>query len=104
MLVRNDTYAVLSTARFLSVLSAESAIKYNNQFAYHQAELMYEFLNRQISEDSVCAFVDARIPQATFPEWPPASERPVFSDEEIDAWPVVFSDESTIDDTVDVPF
>lgn len=103
MLVRKDTYAVLATARFLSVLSAQSAIEYNNNFAYNQASMMYDFLNRQIGEDTVCAFVDARIPSEPFPEWPEPKYRPVFSDEEIDSWPVEFSDGSTIDDD-DVPF
>lgn len=104
MLVRKDIYAVLSTARLLAIASAKSAIEFNNRFAYRQAEDMYEFLNRQISSDSECAFVDARVWNEPFPEWPAPEMREVFSDEEIDAWPVVFSDGSTIDDTVDVPF
>ena len=101
---RIDKYAVLSTARFLSVLNAESAIRNNDKFAYNQAFTMYEFLNRQIGNDTECAFVDARIPSDVFPEWPAPEMRVVFSDEEIDSWASVsFSDGSTIDDS-DVPF
>lgn len=99
-----DKYAALSTARFLSVLNAKSAIEYNNKFAYDDAEVMYNFLNKTIGDDEECAFIDARMPSEEFPEWPAPEMRPVFSDEEIASWPVVFTDGSTIDDTVDVPF
>ena len=98
MLVSVDKYAVLSTARFLSVLNAEGAIRNNDKFAYNQAFTMYDFL------DTECAFVDERIPSDVFPEWPAPEMRVVFSDEEIDSWASVsFSDGSTIDDS-DVPF
>lgn len=103
MLVRNDMYAVISTARLLAITNAHSAIRNNNKFAYIQADEMYNFLNNQIARDTECAFLDARIPSEPFPEWPPASMRPVFSDEEIATWPVMFSDGSVIDDD-DVPF
>lgn len=101
---RVDKYAVLSTARFLSIQNAESAIEHNDKFAYLQAEMIYDFLNRQINSDAECAFVDARIPSDVFPEWPAPEMRVVFSDEEINSWPVVFSDGSPIDDSADVPF
>lgn len=103
MLVQIDKYAVLSTARLIATSSALSAIEHNDKFAYIQAEAMYDFLNRQIGNDSECAFVDAKIPSEPFPEWPAPEFRPVFSDEEIESWPVMFSDGSLIDDA-DVPF
>lgn len=104
MLNQVDAYSVISTARFLAVSNAESSIRSNNKHAYINAELMYDFLTRQIAQDSVWSYLDARIPHDEFPEWPEPSVRPVFSDEEINSWPVVFSDGSTIDDTVDMPF
>ena len=102
MLVSVDKYAVLSTARFLSVLNAEGAIRNNDKFAYNQAFTMYDFLNRQIGNDAECSFVDERIPSDVFPEWPAPEMRVVFSDEEIDSWPVQFSDDNVNYD--DVPF
>jgi len=105
MLVSIDKYAVLSTARFLSVLNAEGAIRNNDRFAYNQAFTMYDFMNRQIGNDTECAFVDERIPSDVFPEWPAPEMRVVFSDEEIDSWASVqVSGGSNIDDDVDVPF
>jgi hypothetical protein len=47
------------------------------------------------------------IPKEEFPEWLPASMRPIFSDEEIvdiETWPVVFSEGSYVYDDADVPF
>lgn len=104
MLLQVNKYAVLSTARFLATCNAHTAIENNNILAYSQAEIMFEFLNKQIGDDSECAFVDARIPSEPFPDWPAPELRPVFSDEEIASWPVAFSDGSIVDDTVDVPF
>ena len=103
---RVDKYAVLSTARFLSVTCAESAIEHNDKLAYRQAEMMYDFLNKQIARDGECAFVDARVPSSPFPEWPAPEMRVIFSDDEIDTWPVQFSDSSCISeaDSADVPF
>ena len=101
MLNRVNPYAVITTARVLIVQNAESAIENNNLQAYIHAEIVYNFLNRQIAEDSEWSFVDARIPHKEFPEWPAPSVRPVFSDEEIDAWPVAYVE---VDDVADVPF
>ena len=94
-----DKYSVISVARFISIQHAESAIESNNKLAYSNAKTMYSFLNRQIWNDVECAFLDARKPSRPFPEWPEPAMRPVFSDEEINSWPVVFSDENE-----DMPF
>lgn len=97
--VYKETYFDLRKCRTVAVLHAEAAIRSNNKKAYEQAEDMFNMLDCSLRKNyGILAY------PVEFPEWPSASMRPVFSDEEIDTWPtVVFSDGSTVEDS-DVPF
>ena len=98
--VYKEAYIDLRKCRTVAVLHAEAAIRSNNKKAYEQAEDMFNMLDCSLRKNYPYITLHEE-----FPEWPSASMRPVFSDEEINSWPtVVFSDGSTIEDTVDVPF
>lgn len=103
-------YAELSTYRTLAVLSARNAIETNDHRRYTFSEEQYEQLNGIIQRNfgEFEKLMMSNLPRLTedseFPEWPPYTMRPVFSDAEIDAMPLVFSDGSVIDDECDVPF
>ena len=99
----NKMYADLSILRIVTLSHADKAIERNDYCSYVQAEIT----NQRVTSilEKYFGLFEAEMPHEEFPEWPPASERPVFSDEEIDTWPtVVFSDGSTVDDEIDIPF
>lgn len=102
MLDYSRIYAELSTYRTLAIVKANTAISHNYRSDYNHAEEMYETLNGIINRNF--GLIEKHMPHEEFPEWPAPEMRPVFSDEEIASWPVVFSDGSAIDDVVDVPF
>ena len=103
-------YAELSTYRMLAVTKATLAIKTNDHSQYLAAEELYEQMNGIITRNfgELDSLMRKALPKTTedgdFPEWSPYHQRNVFSDAELEAMPVLFSDGSTVIEECDVPF
>ena len=103
-------YAELSTYRTLAVIKANYAIESNDHRRYLAAEEQYDQLNGIIQRNfgELDALMQNELPKISedseFPEWPPCHLRTVFSDAEIDAMPVLFTDGEAVLDESDVPF
>ena len=104
--VFQEIFGELYVYRMHAVLSARYAVETNNRTEYLNDEGKYEFAERLISHYFRETDEAIESEYKEFPEWPVPSMRPVFSDEEINSWPVVFSDGSVVevDDVADMPF
>lgn len=91
--------AVLDNQRRLAALFARNAIKLQNFGAYIEDRSMFNRANELLSLSMFDGYRDECT--ETFPEYEDELRDNLFNDLTVD---YVFSDGSTIDDTVDVPF
>lgn len=82
-----EMYTELYLNRLDAIITAEYAIEANSHDKYLSAEEQYQFADKLIQkyyseEDSIMSRMYTK--HQTFPEWPPAEQRRVFSDDEVE--------------------